>query len=139
LRRAPTAFQHSFTPSQLAEVERDFAPTIAAWLALNHRIYRRSRDLARLLPILDAGAFVDPDEHFAQEPVHALARTESNISFIDAALRDERRRAVSRHWTYDRPRHTQLISTRNTETLILQWMERVVTIRAMPAVAQAAE
>lgn len=67
--------------------------------------YVRSRDLPRLIPLWPH----ELSDHSPEGRRHVLAKLRS-------ALRAERRRALSGHWSYDLNRHLGLISAYKGET-----------------------
>lgn len=84
--------------------KRIFGPMTEAGAAA----YLRSRDLPRLIPLWPR----ELEDHSPQGCRHVLAKLRS-------ALRAERRRALSGHWSYDLNRHLGLISAYKGELAAL--------------------
>lgn len=66
--------------------------------------YNRERDLPRLIRLW-------PDEVASDDP----ATLKQIVRKLHAALRAERQRGLSGHWTYDLARHSQLVCAYRTE------------------------
>lgn len=69
------------------------------------RRYDRERDLPKLTPLWPA--------EIADRSVAGRARL---LARLRRALRDERRRGLAGHWTYDLARHAQLAAAYRAET-----------------------
>lgn len=74
------------------------------WPRSGARGYDRARDLARLVPLW-------PHE-IADDTAAGRARL---IRRLESALRAERRRGVSGHWSYDLARHAALLAAYRAE------------------------
>ena len=82
-------------------------PTTAAAAHAGQR-YDRARDLPRLLPMWPwEMKIADAAQH-----ARLLAR-------LRRALREERRRGLSGHWSYDLARHAQLLAAYRAEVFLL--------------------
>lgn len=81
-------------------------PTAAA--ARGRQRYNRARDLPRLLPMWPwEMKIADAAQH-----ARLLAR-------LRRALREERRRGLGGHWSYDLARHAQLLAAYRAEVFLL--------------------
>ncbi len=93
---------------QASTARRIFGPMAEAGAAA----YVRSRDLPKLIPLWPR----ELDDHSPAGCRHVLAKLRS-------ALRAERRRALSGHWSYDLNRHLGLISAYKGELAGLSRLE----------------
>lgn len=73
------------------------------------RPYDRRRDLPRLVPLLEAD--------ISSATLEAHVRL---VALLRKALRQERQRARSRHWTYDPARHAALVKACQAEIVALR-------------------
>jgi hypothetical protein len=88
---------------------------LARRVRIGARLYDRQRDLPGLIRI-------DP---IGTSPGNSMEEVEAIVARLERALRAERNRARSGHWTYDLNRHIALRQAHRAET------ECLVTLRAV--------
>lgn len=84
------------------------------------RSYDRARDLPRLVPLW-------PDEASISTRAEHLAL----LVRLRRALREERKRGLTGHWSYDLARHSQLLAAYRCE-VAAYWAHETAQIKGLP-------
>lgn len=111
----------SFKLGELTRKRRDRKMNLNTYnLLVNGESYDRARDLPKVMKIsLTTDQYKNPDETFAKNPGRAMEVTRQNVEWLEHALRAERVKKTSNHWTYNHNQHANIRKAYYGEQAIL--------------------